>query len=112
MNDLQKNQLAIRKQWDQMTESGIMPLLELQTGEDEYLVVDIELSADNAALLFSFDKDPLFDTYFSGEIEKVCNNYQLLIDEYCDNLDIYLQQIDLEILDSYLLPNNLYYCEG
>ena len=111
MKTLQQVQTEIRAQWDAMIQSGRIPVMEFQVSEDEYLNVDIKLSDDNTALLFSFDKDPLYEVYFSGEVEKVLNNYQITIDEYCDKLDIYLQQINGEITEGYLLPNNLYYCE-
>ena len=112
MKTLQQAQADIRYQWEVMIRSGRIPVIEYQISEDDYLIVDIELSDDNTGLLFSFDKDPLYDTHFSGEVVKVLNNYQLNIDEYCNKLDIYLQQINLEIIEGYLLPNNLYYCEG
>jgi hypothetical protein len=112
MSDLLRVQASIRAQWDQMINKGIMPLFELQTAEDEWLLVNIHLSEDNEGLIFSFDKEPLFDTSFSGEVVQVCYNYQLTIDECFDNLDGYLEQIHDEMIEGYLLPNNLYYCEG
>ena len=113
MNHLKRVQNAIRVQWDSMINRGIMPLLELQTGDSDYLIVDIALSDDNDCLIFSFDKYDLCDTFFSGEIDHVIgNNYQLNIDECFENLDSYLEQINSEMIEGYLLPNNLYYCEG
>ena len=113
MDNLKRVQESIRAQWDAMIDKGVMPLLELQTSEDDYLIVEIQLSDDNDGFVFSFDKDALCDVFFSGEIERViANNYQLTIDECFENLDSYLEQINNEMLEGYLLPNNLYYCEG
>ena len=112
MKTLHQVKTEIRFQWDVMIKSGRIPVMEFQVSDDEYLIVDIELSEDNTQLLFSFDKEPLYEVYFSGEVEKVLNNYQITIDKYRDRLDEYLQQINLEIIEGYLLPNNLYYCES
>ena len=112
MKTLQQVQTEIRAQWDAMIQSGMIPVIEYQVSEDDYITVDIELSDDNTGLLFSFDKDPLYNAYFSGEVVKVLNNYQITIDEYRDRLDEYLQTIDSNMVEGYLLPNNLYYCEG
>lgn len=111
MTDLLKVQGEIRKQWDDMIKRGVIPVIEIQTGENDCLIVDIELSEDNTGVIFSFDKDDL-DASFSNDIEQVGYNYQLTIDEFNSDLDIYLQQITGEILEGFILPNDLYYCEG
>ena len=109
MNNVQKE---IRSQWDESINSGIIPCFEFELAYNDYLIVDIELSEEGDCFIFSFDKDRLCDTHFSGEVKHIiANNYQLDIDEYCDKLEVYLQQIYNEIVDGYLLPNGLYYCE-
>ena len=50
--------LTIRFQWEELITSGRIPQIEYQISEDEYLILDIELSDDNKHFLFSFDKSP------------------------------------------------------
>lgn len=100
---------TLKDQWDTMINSGRIPVLEYQVSEDKWLTVNIYFRG--SCLLFSFDKEPICDTYFSGEIEKVLDNYQIDFDWCFDNLDRYLQMIDQEMTEGYLIPNNLYYVE-
>ena len=114
MSHLADVQKSIACQWEKMIASGRLPIMEYQIGEDDFLQVDLALVDDGAAILFSFDRYPFptADVWFSGDVVPVLNNYQITIDEYSDRLDLYLQQIDQEILEGFILPNGLYYCEG
>ena len=114
MKKLMEVQKKIAYQWEKMIKAGRLPIMEYQIGEDDYLIVDLELVDDGAAILFSFDRYPFptADVWFSGDVVPVLNNYQITIDEFTDNLDLYLQQIDQEMLEGFILPNGLYYCEG
>ena len=114
MKKLIEVQKKIAYQWEKMIKAGRLPIMEYQIGEDDYLIVDLELVDDGAAILFSFDRYPFptADVWFSGDVVPVLNNYQITIDEFTDNLDLYLQQIDQEMLEGFILPNGLYYCEG
>lgn len=100
---------TLKDQWDTMINNGRIPMLEYQVSDDEWVTVDIYFRGN--CLLFSFDKEPMYDTWFSGEVEKVLDNYQINFDWCFDNLDHYLQMIDQEITEGYLIPNNLYYME-
>lgn len=113
MKKLIETQKKIAYQWEKMVKSGRLPIMEYQIGEDDYLIVDLELVDAGSAIIFSFDRQsfPTADVWFSGEVIKVLNNFQITIDEYTDNLDICLQQIDQEMLEGFILPNGLYYCE-
>lgn len=113
MSKLTEVQKTIVYQWEKMIKAGRLPIMEYQIGEDDYLQVDLALVDEGSAILFSFDRHP-FPTagvWFSGEVIPVLDNFQITIDEYTDGLDIYLQQIDQEITEGFLLPNGLYYCE-
>ena len=114
MSHLADVQKSIAYQWKKMIASGRLPAMEYQIGEDSYLLVDLELVDDGAAIIFSFDRRPFptADVWFSGDVVPVLNNFQITIDEFTDRLDLYLQQIDQEILEGFILPNGLYYCEG
>ena len=113
MKKLIETQKNIAYQWEKMIKSGRLPIMEYQIGDD-YLIVDIELVDDGAAIIFSFDRYPFptADVFFSGDVVPVLNNFQITIDEFTDDLDIYLQQIDQEMMEGFILPNGLYYCEG
>ena len=113
MSKLAEVQKNIVFQWEKMIANGRLPVMEYQIGEDDYLIVDLELVDEGSAILFSFDRYPFptADVWFSGDVIKVLDNYQITIDEFTDDLDIYLQQIDQEMLEGFILPNGLYYCE-
>lgn len=113
MSQLKQVQNSIRQQWGKMINSGRLPIMEYQIGEEDYLQVDLALVDDGSAILFSFDRYPFptADVWFSGDVIPVLNNFQITVDEFTDDLDIYLQQIDQEITEGFLLPNGLYYCE-
>ena len=106
---------TIKQQWDQMLGRGIMPLIEYQIRENDWLTCDIELT--EKGIVFSFDEreatDPKF--FFSGDVMQLhpenYGRYLLPFDEYFDDLDHYLQQIDQEMTEGFLLPNDLYYTE-
>ena len=114
MSHLADVQKSIACQWEKMIASGRLPIMEYQIGEDDFLQVDLALVDEGSAILFSFDRYPFptADVWFSGDVVPVLNNYQITIDEFTDSLDLYLQQIDQEMMEGFILPNGLYYCEG
>ena len=114
MSKLAEVQKNIAYQWQKMIASGLLPVIEYQIGEEDYLQVDVSLVDEGSAILFSFDRRPFptADVWFSGDVVPVLDNFQITIDEYTENLDIYLQQIDQEMMEGFILPNGLYYCEG
>lgn len=113
MSQLADVKKSIVHQWNKMIASGRIPIIEYQIGEDDFLQVDLELVDDGSAILFSFDRHPFptANVWFSGEVVPVLDNFQITIDEYNDKLNLYLQQIDQEMLEGFILPNGLYYCE-
>ena len=114
MKKLIETQKKIAYQWEKMIKAGRLPIMEYQIGEDDFLQVDLALVDDGAAIIFSFDRYPFptADVWFSGDVVPVLNNFQITIDEFTDSLDLYLQQIDQEMMEGFILPNGLYYCEG
>ena len=95
-------------QWQAMLERNIIPVLEYQIAENDWVVVNISIEPDG--FYFNFDENSL-PTHFSGDIYKKGDSYLLKFDECFDDLDYYLQMISEEIADGYLLPNDLYYSE-
>lgn len=94
-------------QWQTMLESGRMPVLEYELLSGDYLLVsiDLHLSKGKGGFILSFDSDNL-PTWFCS-VKKLGYKFVLPFDRYFDNLDTYLQQIDQEITDGFLVPNNL-----
>jgi len=96
------------QQFNDMLDRGVIPCMEYGLGDDEWLVVDIQvmdLQSERKGITFSLSED--FTTYFSGSIEKIGENFLLPYDECFENLDYYLEQIGQEVTEGVLIPNNL-----
>ena len=100
---------SIRTEWEKMIFSGIILVIEYQTCKNDYLIVDIQLSDDNECFFFSFDKDPLCDVYFSGNVTTFSDIYYRYPVDLDMSLDEHIQLIDQEMTEGYLLPNGLFY---
>lgn len=114
LNETIKFNTNLETQFNDMLKRGVMPLIEYTLPqEDEYLIVEIELNyssngIDTNGLRFSFDQGE-GETYFDGDIEKTGNGvYVVLFDECFDHLDHYLQVIDENMTEGFLIPNNLF----
>ena len=96
---------SIRTEWENMR---CFPIFEYKISENDWLVVDIQLSEDNQEIEFSFDSDNK-KNWFSGEVITINENrYKITVDPDF-SLDEHLQLIDKEMTEGYLLPNGLYY---
>lgn len=106
MSNYSEMRERIKAQWQAMIKAGRIPVMEWKMANGEWLVVDIGYKGDY--FLFSFDQDnkPLF---FDGSIIKGDNGfYRYPLNEYFDSLDHYLQEINQNIIEGYLIPNSLY----
>lgn len=79
--------------------------------ENDYLLVycDYNVEHDGLELQACFD----LPTYFSGEVIEL-ENGNIVIPfepEYFDDIQHYLEQAQQEIVEGYLIPNNIYYVE-
>lgn len=105
---LKENIANITRQWGAMIARGTIPILEYpltnEDGSEDYLTVDLSLS--DGKIYFVFDDRDL-PCWFSGEVKGAHGEYSIKIDEYVDYLDSYLEQIDQEIMEGWILPNNL-----
>jgi len=106
MQDVKK---AINSQWRAMLNYGKIPMFEMGLSNGDYLLVDINYTQGEDHISFSFDDS--LPVFFDGEIKKHGNEYRVMLDDCFDNLDNYLQLIHENILEGYILPNNLF-CEG
>lgn len=99
---------TIEQEWQAMIDRGIMPVMEFQTGEDDWLLVTIELH--DHGLQFSFDSDNK-RVAFDGDISVIDDNHYRVPFDLDMSLDGHLELISANIVDGYLLVNDLYYCE-
>ena len=99
---------SIRTEWEKFISSGRIPVIEYQIAEDEYLICDIYLSDDNECFFFSFDKDPLHEVYFSGDVTTFSDIYYRYPVDNEMSIDWHLNAINQEMTEGYLLPNGLY----
>jgi len=91
----------MHKQFQAMTS---LPLFELPLRGGDYLIV--ELSTDEKGVYFSFDSGdkPL---HLSSNIESSGCNHRLQWDD-CLTLDEHLQDAYQEVLEGFIIPNDLY----
>ena len=101
---------AIYNQWQAMLEYGKIPLFEIELSNGDYLLVDIDYTQGNDFISFYFDDS--LPVWFDGEIKKHGSQYHVMLDNCFDNLDSYLETIYNNIIDGYIIPNDLLLCEG
>ena len=106
MNNIKK---AINSQWQAMLNYGKIPCFEIELSDGDYLIVDIDYQAGNNYISFSFDDS--LPVFFDGEIKKHGSQYHVMLDECFDNLDSYLHLIYNNIIEGYIIPNDLLLCE-
>lgn len=100
---------TIKTQFNDMLARGKMPIMEYQINKDDWLLVT--LNYDDQGITFSFDsmEKPV---YFDGDVATYNDCYFCIpYDEYFEDLDYYLQAISDNILEGFLLPNDLYFVE-
>lgn len=100
---------AIYNQWQSMLDYGNIPCFEIELNNGDYLVVDINYTEGDEYISFTFeDSLPVF---FDGGIKKHGGGYRILLDECFSSLNSYLETIYNNILEGYILPNNLLLCD-
>ena len=100
---------AINSQWQAMLNYGKIPCFEIELSNGHYLLVDIDYTQGEDHISFSFDDS--LPVFFDGEIKKHGGNYHVMLDECFDNLDSYLQLIYDNIIEGYIIPNDLLLCD-
>lgn len=100
---------AINSQWQNMLNYGKIPMFEIELSGGDYLIVDIDYKQGDDFISFSFDDS--FPVFFDGEIKKHGGGYRVMLDVCFDNLDSYLQVIYDNIIEGYIIPNDLLLCD-
>ena len=91
---------TLLKQFNEMT---AMPYMEIEMENGEFIL--IELTANEKGIDVQFDKQ--FKAYFSSNVKEHGIGFFMPFDE-CFTLDEHLLEIYNEIIEGYLIPNNLY----
>ena len=105
-----KQQQNILDQWQAMLSNNIMTLFEIPVINDDYMVTNIELVQNKRCIYLKFNVDDTLgnERYFSGDVKRINDwTYKIYVDQYNDNLDHYIEQVYSEVLDGFILPNNL-----
>ena len=92
-----------------MLNYGRIPLFEIELSNGDYLIVNIDYTQGDDFISFSFDNS--LPVFFDGEIKKHGGGYHVMLDECFSSLDSYLQLIYDNILEGYIIPNDLLLCE-
>lgn len=100
---------AISEQWQEMLNYGKIPCFEIEMINGDYLIINIDYQAGNNYISFYFDDS--LPVFFDGEIKKHGSQYHVILDNCFDNLDSYLQLIYDNIIDGYIIPNDLMLCD-
>jgi hypothetical protein len=100
---------AISEQWQAMINYGKIPCFEIELSNGDYLLVDINYNTGDEYISFSFDDS--LPVFFDRELKKHGSQYHVMLDDCFDNLDSYLQLIYDNIIEGYIIPNDLLLCE-
>ena len=100
---------AINNQWQAMLNYGSIPLFEIELNNGDYLLVDIDYTEGDNYISFSFDDS--LPVFFDGEIKKHGGSYRIMLDDCFESLDSYLQLIYDNIIEGYIIPNDLILCD-
>ena len=100
---------AISTQWQAMLNYGRIPLFEIELSNGDYLLVDIDYREGDNYISFSFDDS--LPVFFDGEIKKHGGEYRVMLGDCFDNLDSYLELIYNNIIEGYIIPNDIVPCE-
>ena len=100
---------AINNQWQTMLNYGRIPLFEIAMNNGDYLIVNIDYKQGDDFISFSFDDS--LPVWFDGEIKKHGGEYRVMLDDCFDNLDSYLELIYNNIIEGYIIPNDIVPCE-
>ena len=98
------NNTELLQAYNNMLESGIIPVIEIEIPDGDFVTVTI--TADDLGMHFDFDQMDL-STHFSGIIEDYNSTYMLPWDEDY-SLDAHINNVYEEVLEGFIIPNNLY----
>ena len=106
---------SIVAQWERMIASHRQPILEYQLSTGDYLVVEISLKQHSGKVWLMVDFDTMgYKLRKMHDLKKsTCpEKLSYLVNDFFDNsLDELLQMIDTDIIEGFLMPNDLY-CVG
>lgn len=104
---------AINSQWQAMLNYGKIPCFEIELSDGDYLIVDIDYTQGDNYISFSFPSfdDDSLPVWFDGGIKKHGGEYRVMLDDCFNNLDSYLQVIYDNIIEGYIIPNDLLLCD-
>ena len=96
---------TITTQFVEMVNAGRMPILEMELGNDEFLLVDLSIDV-NVGMIFSFDTNDMPVSFDGDIIELSKNQFALPFDEYTTKHGM-LEMIYDNVQDGFISYNNL-----
>lgn len=95
---------TIKAEWQAMLDRGIFPCFKYQISEDDWLLVDLEFT--NEGLVFSFDSSSNL-VAFDGWITVIGEDRYVIPWEHGMSLDEHIAALDNNIIEGYLLVNEI-----
>ncbi len=97
----------ISEQWQKFIDKGCIPVFDMMMSDGRYLLIELTLLPEGG-IMFEFDTDK-YETYFSGDVLWYAEgSYILPFDEFnTESLAYYLQKVYDEVVEGFLIPNNL-----
>ena len=102
---------TIYEQYNEMLDKGIIPIMEYELANGEYCTVRLGITdkqnKEHQGVLFDIEGSEGMPVWFDGVIEKVGSVYCLPFDEYFESLDYYIEMISDNVLEGFLLANDI-----
>lgn len=101
---------GLQVEWDSVVARGRCTLFEFNIGENDWLEVNLNFLdlKVNGGLYFEFDLMD-YPTFFSGNVKKYQSGYYIPFCKYNESLQYYLEECYNELVEGFLIPNQLDY---
>lgn len=105
LTEKQQVRLSVYREFKAFIGRGGVPVIEYPIAGGEF--IEVWISVAESGVVFSFD-DLDFPVWFGGEVKRYDGDHIVPFCVFTDKFDSYLQIIDGNMTEGFILPNNLY----